>query len=131
MRRGGNRPRGLAPEHRGAYARAALLDWYRRRAAERLPAWAAPWAQKLGVTFRRLVVTDQAKRWGSCSRGVLRLNWRVVQAPRALIDYVLAHELAHLIHDHHGREFWATLGRAMPDYEARKARLGELGPALL
>ncbi|MGK3992262.1 M48 metallopeptidase family protein [Sorangium sp. So ce1024] len=48
-----------------------------------------------------------------------------------MIDYVLAHELAHLIHDDHGREFWAALGRVMPDYEARRARLGELRPALL
>ncbi|WP_437312293.1 M48 family metallopeptidase [Sorangium sp. So ce388] len=124
-------PRGLALEHRGAYARAALIDWYTRHAKERLPAWAAPWARKLGVSFPRILVTDQAKRWGSCSRGVLRLNWRIVQAPRTLVDYVLAHELAHLIHDHHGREFWATLGRVMPDYEARRARLGELGPSLL
>ncbi|WP_437595058.1 M48 family metallopeptidase [Sorangium sp. So ce1000] len=124
-------PRGLAPEYRGAYARAALIDWYKRHATERLPAWAEPWAQKLGVSFRRILVTDQEKRWGSCSRGVLRLNWRIVQAPRALVDYVLAHELTHLIHDRHGREFWATLGRVMPDYEARRARLGEIGPALL
>lgn len=124
-------PRGLPPEHRGAYARAALIDWLKRHAAEHLPAWAAPWARKLGVACRRLLVTDQAKRWGSCSRGVVRINWRIVQAPRALVDYVLAHELVHLIHDHHGREFWAELGRVMPDYEARRARLGELGPALL
>ncbi|WP_434041651.1 MULTISPECIES: M48 metallopeptidase family protein [Sorangium] len=100
-------------------------------ATERLPAWAAPWALKLGVAFQRILVTDQAKRWGSCSRGVLRLNWRIVQAPRTLVDYVLAHELAHLIHDDHGREFWGALGRVMPDYEARRAGLGELGPALL
>ncbi|WP_437594966.1 M48 family metallopeptidase [Sorangium sp. So ce1000] len=124
-------PRGLAPDHHGAYARAALMDWDKRHATERLPAWAEPWAQKLGVSFRRILVTDQEKRWGSCSRGVLRLNWRIVQAPRALVDYVLAHELTHLIHDRHGREFWATLGRVMPDYEARRARLGEIGPALL
>jgi predicted metal-dependent hydrolase len=58
-------PRGLPPEHRAAYARAALIDWYKRRATERLPAWAAPWAQRLGVSFRRILVTDQAKRWGS------------------------------------------------------------------
>ncbi|KYF81371.1 hypothetical protein BE11_27065 [Sorangium cellulosum] len=61
----------------------------------------------------------------------LRLNWRIVQAPRTFADYVLSQELAHLIHDDHGRELWGALGRVRPDDEARRARLGELGPALL
>jgi predicted metal-dependent hydrolase len=59
---------------------------------------------------------------------VLRINWRILQAPKRLVDYVVAHEVTHLIHEHHGRAFWATLGRVMPDYEARKERLRELGP---
>ena len=47
------------------------------------------------------------------------------------MDYVVAHELAHLVHADHGREFWALLGRVMPDYEARKAQLRELGPSFV
>lgn len=53
------------------------------------------------------------------------------QAPRPLVDYVIAHELTHLLHPDHGRAFWRALGAAMPDYDARKARLRELGPALV
>lgn len=124
-------PRGLAPGHRSAHARAALIEWYKRLAEERFPTWVTPWAEKLGVTFEAVRVTDQAKRWGSYSNGVLRFNWRIIQAPRALVGYVLAHEVVHGIHEHHGREFWATLGRLMPDYEARKSRLKELGPTLV
>ncbi|WP_434041649.1 MULTISPECIES: M48 metallopeptidase family protein [Sorangium] len=62
---------------------------------------------------------------GGCSRA------RHGRRARTLAGYVLAHEFAHLIHDDHGREFWGALGRVMPDYEVRRARLGELGPALL
>jgi hypothetical protein len=51
--------------------------------------------------------------------------------PASLVDYVLAHELVHLIHEDHSRDFWSTLGRIMPDYEERKKRLREMGPRLV
>lgn len=57
-------------------------------------------------------------------------NWRIIQAPIAFIEYVLAHELVHVEHPYHGREFWAALGWMMPDYEERRKRLRVLGPAL-
>ena len=60
----------------------------------------------------------------------MRINWRIVQAPIPLIEYVLAHELVYRVHRSHGPEFWATLGRRMPDYEERRRRLRALGPAL-
>lgn len=124
-------PRGLEAAHHPSYARAALVDWYRRLAARRLPRSVKAWEMKLGVGVARVLVTEQEKRWGSCSAGVVRLNWRIVQAPMRLLDYVVAHEIVHLLHEHHGPAFWATLGRVMPDYEVRKARLRELGPNLI
>jgi predicted metal-dependent hydrolase len=124
-------PKVIGPAHRQAYTRAALIDWYVGLARERLPVWAEAWAARMGVRFKKAIVTNQAKRWGSCSQGVVRINWRIIQALRPLFDYVLAHELVHLQHDDHGRAFWQTLGRAMPDYDARKARLRDLGPALV
>jgi hypothetical protein len=78
-----------------------------------------------------VLVREQEKRWGSCSRGVVRFNWRIIQAPMRLVDYVVAHEVVHLLHDAHGREFWAALGRLLPDYEARRARLHAEGPRLI
>ncbi len=124
-------PRGLDVVHRGPYARAALVDWYRRLAAHRLPRLVEVWAAKADLTFKNVVVTEQSKRWGSCSDGTLRLNWRIIQAPKSLLDYVVAHEVVHLAHEHHGPAFWSTLGRLMPDYEIRKARLKELGANLI
>ena len=60
----------------------------------------------------------------------LRFNWRIIQAPRRLVDYVVGHELVHLVHPDHDREFWALLGRAMPDYEKRREALRHLGRRL-
>lgn len=108
-----------------------MVDWYRRLAAIRFPRLVEAWAAKADLRFKKVVVTEQAKRWGSCSDGTLRLNWRIIQAPKSLVDYVVAHEVVHLAHEHHGPAFWSALGRLMPDYEARKARLKEVGPRLV
>lgn len=117
--------------HWSSYARAALIDWYSARARQHLPSWAATWSTRAQCTFRDVLVTDQAKRWGSCSRGVLRFNWRLLQAPRSLVDYVVAHEVTHLRHQDHGTKFWAALGRILPDYEERRERLRQLGRELV
>lgn len=110
--------------------RAALVGWYRHHAAERLPERVAEWANKIGVTEPEVVVREQRKRWASCDKsGVLRFNWRIIQAPMRLVDYVVAHELVHLIHADHTAAFWRRLGRVMPDYEERRAKLREAGRA--
>jgi predicted metal-dependent hydrolase len=66
--------------------------------------------------------------WGSChSRGVIRLNWRLIQKPLDLVDYVVAHELSHLIEMNHSAAFWRTVERVYPDYKAARKRLRTLG----
>lgn len=117
---------------RSREVRAAVIAWYKRRAEERLPERVDEWATKLRLEAPKVFVREQRQRWGSCDAGgAMRLNWRIVQAPVALIDYVAAHELVHLVHREHGPAFWAMLGKAMPDYEERKRRLLELGPRLV
>jgi predicted metal-dependent hydrolase len=107
----------------------AIGDWYRARARARLPERVRAWAARLGVEPTDVLVRDQRKRWASCDeRGVLRFNWRVIQAPMRLVDYVVAHELTHLLHREHTAAFWRRLGTAMPDYESRKEALRRLGP---
>jgi predicted metal-dependent hydrolase len=113
--------------------RAALIRWYRRHAEDRLPERVDVWARKLGIPAPTVLVRAQRRRWGSCNQaGEVRLNWRIVQAPVSMIDYVIAHELVHVVrHDAgHGPAFWALLGRVMPAYEARRDRLRDLGPYL-
>ena len=70
-----------------AHVRTALVAWFRRHAAERLPERVGAWRAKAGVPPPRAVVAEQRKRWGSCDhRGTIRLNWRIVQAPMRLVD---------------------------------------------
>ena len=114
-----------------AAVRAALVAWLRRHAAERLPERVEAWRAKAGVAMPRVVIADQQKRWGSCDRsGTIRLNWRIIQAPMRLVDYVVVHELVHLRHRGHGRDYWQALGRVMPDYERRREDLRQRGVGL-
>ena len=111
-----------------ADARDRLVAWFRERAAIRVPERVAAWSARLGLHPSAVLIREPKKRWGSAdAKGNVRFNWRIIQTPTRLIDYVVAHELIHLAHPDHTRDFWATLGRAMPDYEARREALRRLG----
>ena len=120
-----------AGPQQAAHVRAALVSWFRRHAAERLPERIAAWRATAGVPLPRVVIADQQKRWGSCDqRGTIRLNWRIVQVPMRLVDYVVVHELVHLRHRGHDRDYWQAVGRVMPDYERRREDLRRCGIGL-
>jgi hypothetical protein len=81
-------------------------------------------SRKVGRSPVRVDVRDLGYRWGSCGRnGVLYVNWRTIQLPVRLVDYVLVHELSHLIEPTHGPEFWKVVDRAMPDWRNRREEL--------
>jgi predicted metal-dependent hydrolase len=92
-----------------------------RLAWAELPGRVGALAAEHGLTVRRVTVRNQRSRWGSCSRrGTVSLNWRLVQVPERVRDYVIVHELMHLWHMNHSPAFWATVAAACPDYlEAR------------
>ena len=97
-----------------------------------MPDRVGAWSTKLGLHPSSVLIREPKKRWGSAdATGNIRLNWRIVQMPTRLLDYVVAHELVHVAHPDHTREFWRTLGRAMPDYEARRESLRRLGRQLV
>jgi predicted metal-dependent hydrolase len=124
-------PPRLKPKAKRTEVRRRLAGSLKEHADLYLPDRLAEICRRLHLEKPSTIVREQKKRWGSCdAKGVLRLNWRIIQAPSALIDYVLVHELTHVTHPKHGREFWAALGRVMPDYERRRAQLRELGPRL-
>jgi hypothetical protein len=105
---------GLVAEARAARVRALLVGWYKTRAQERLSSRAAHWAERVGVPTPTVLVREQELRWGSCSpTGVVRFNWRVIQAPARLVEYVVAHEVLHLRHPDHTKAFWAALGSVL------------------
>lgn len=93
------------------------IAWYRDEALRHFEARIAAIAPSLGVEPRRLVISNAKQQWGSCNtKGEVRLNWRLMQAAPVVIDYVVAHELAHLRHMDHGPRFWATVESVCPDY---------------
>lgn len=108
-----------------------VREWLVARAA-RLLAWRiARMARRLGHAPVRFALSDAQTQWGSCTRrGHVRLNWRLVQAPLALVDYVAAHELAHLVHLDHSPRFWEQVAVLCPDALARRAALRGMSAAL-
>ncbi len=76
-------------------------------------------ASRNGFTVNRVTVRNQRTRWGSCSRrGTISLNWRLIQTPDYVRDYIALHELAHLRHMNHSRRFWQEVERLCPDYRS-------------
>lgn len=108
-----------------------ITDHLKREAKRDLEAAVARYADRLGVKVRRISIRDQASRWGSCSTtGVLSFSWRLVLAPRYVLDYLAAHEVAHLQEMNHSARFWKLLGRICPDMERAKAWLDVHGTDL-
>ena len=111
---------------RGAtdYASRRLRDWLMAEAARDLQASAARYARALGVKPLRITLRDQKTRWGSCSSaGQLSFSWRLLLAPPVVLDYVAAHEVAHLVEMNHGPRFWKLVDRIMPRSGEAKAWL--------
>ncbi len=124
-------PNSLSGDERREAARAAFEQWYRERAAQKLPDRVDRIASLLGVRPKEILIRDQRKRWASCAiDGTLRFNWRVIMAAPALIDYLVAHELAHLKVRGHSSEYWEVVAQAIPDYRQRRERLRETGESV-
>ena len=120
----------LALQQRRADARAAMEPTpeqeviLRRRAAELIPQRVAYYAPLMGVTPTGIKITSARTRFGSCSgKNSLCFSWRLMLYPPAAVDYVVVHELAHIRHHNHSREFWNFVESVMPDYPARQSLL--------
>ncbi len=108
-----------------------LRDWLAEQARSDLDASAALHSKKLGVKARSISVRDQTSRWGSCTAdGLLSFSWRLVLAPAHVLDYVAAHEVAHLLEMNHGPRFWKHVARCLPRLEEAKRWLRNYGPDL-
>lgn len=109
-----------------AHVNRRVTDWLRREATGALRARSRSHAARLGVSFSRVRVADQRSRWGSCSsRGVLSYNWRLILAPLEVLDYVAAHEVAHLREMNHGPAFHRLLAGLHADPEGASRWLNE------
>jgi predicted metal-dependent hydrolase len=104
--------------------RDAVQSWLQRQARRVFEERCQFFAQRLGVSFRRLSLSSAQTRWGSASAdGSIRLNWRLVHFAMPTIDYVVAHELAHLREMNHSPRFWDLVRSVMPDYEQARGHL--------
>jgi predicted metal-dependent hydrolase len=108
-----------------------LLDWLKRQAHQDLRARVGVHAGRLGLEPARIFVRDQTTRWGSCSTtGALSFSWRLVLAPAFVLDYLAAHEVAHLGHMNHGPRFWGLVERTMPRHDEARTWLRKHGASL-
>jgi len=108
-----------------------ISDFLRREAKRDLETASLGFAAALGVNVRRLAVRDQASRWGSCSiTGVLSYSWRLILAPAFVLDYLAAHEVAHLAEMNHSARFWRLVQRLCPDHRRAKVWLDVHGSDL-
>lgn len=103
-----------------------IRDWYRQRSLETVNELLNEWFPRVGIAGEKPIVQirKMEKRWGSCtSIGSLIFNEELIKAPKSCIEYVVVHELCHLVERDHNKEFWLKLASLLPDYQVRKSRL--------
>jgi predicted metal-dependent hydrolase len=115
-----------------ANLRAAVQAYLRSRASRELVVRCRELADRTGLRPSRIAVRNQQSRWGSCSaRGAVMLNWRLIQMPPLVADYVILHELVHLVHPNHSRRFWRAVATVCADWQTAERWLRAHGRDLL
>ena len=105
-----------------------MHDYLKREARQDLHKASLAYAEALGVRVKRVSIRDQSSRWGSCtSAGSLSFSWRLILAPPYVLDYLAAHEVAHLVEMNHSPRFWRVVARICPSVERAKNWLDTYG----
>jgi predicted metal-dependent hydrolase len=111
--------------------RMLLVEWYKRQAKTIIKERVETWSKQMRLSYNRIAIKDQKTRWGSCSSlRNLNFNWRLVMAPLPVLDYVVVHELAHLVEMNHSKRFWDLVETHFPAYPECKRWLKQYGPTL-
>lgn len=106
--------------------RNALVRWYKRQAEQKLTEKVERFAPAVGVEPAGVGIKTFRSRWGSCTaKGKLEFNWQIMMVPNRMVDYVVIHELCHLIRHDHSPEFWREVARVMSDYRECREWLRE------
>jgi predicted metal-dependent hydrolase len=104
----------------------ALVRWYFEHAEDKIPERVKLYARLIGAWPQRIEIKNNKRRWGSCSQnGVVRFNWKIIMAPVTILDYVIVHELCHLVYPNHSSQFWEKVQTIIPDCKTRRNRLKE------
>lgn len=108
------------------FVRQKLIEWYMVKAEVKIKERIAKYTELVGKHPQKVIVKDQEKRWGSCSHALsLRFNWKIVMAPLSILDYVIVHELCHMVINNHSDKFWDRLRSIIPDYPKKRKWLKE------
>lgn len=125
-------PSGLPPEEQCLLVNKLIDKWYIGQAEKILPEQVDYYSRLLAIPYNKLKIKDQKTRWGSCSnKGNINLNWRIIMAPNQVVAYVIIHELAHLRHMNHSKEFWKMVEKYLSDYKKWKKWLMDNGKELI
>jgi len=117
---------GSAPD-----ADAAFKEFYRQKGKKRIPERVACFQSRMDVEPKAIKILDLKNRWASCSSGGnVNFHWKCMMAPPSVLDYIVVHELAHLIHPNHTEAFWNEVDKVMPDYQDRKEWLRQNGAGM-
>ena len=109
-------------------ARKRLVSWLKENAKRIFTQASLETAKRMGVTFQSVEISSARTRWGSCSQeNAIRYSFRLLYAPKEVIEYVVVHELAHVKHKNHSPAFWREVGNYVPDYKTRRKWLKERG----
>lgn len=121
----------LIPRSQASERKRVLREWYVERAKEKILPRVDMHAKNLGVTYEQAKIINSRFRWGSCTPGNnLNFNWRLIKAPMFTIDYVIVHELAHLIEANHTARFWNIVSAQLPTMDRARDWLREHGQSL-
>lgn len=113
------------------HIRLELAKWLRQQALVKIKSKVKKYSEIVGVKPKSIKVHMLETKWGSCSpNGDLVFNWRIISAPHTIIDYVVVHELCHLIEHNHSEKFWSLVSRVIPDYKHHKEWLKFNGDSL-
>lgn len=125
-------PQDLKGDNRKEEIKRKLVEWYKKEARIKYKEGVELYRKKLGVSYNKIFIRDQKTRWGSCSsKGNLNFNWRLIMAPLSIMDYIVVHELAHLIYPNHSKDFWKLVESFIPDFKKKKEWLRVNGYRLL
>ena len=122
---------GVSESDLGRPVRQSLYQWYQTRALEKLKDKTKRYASILGVKPQSVDVKEYKARWGSCSSsGDVTYNWRIIIAPHQIVDYIVVHELCHLLEHNHGPKYWKHVQSVIPQYRNHKEWLKVNGDGL-
>jgi len=115
-------PDNLSFQNRQALIKEELIRWYRVQAEEILGGRIFHFARMMGVAPKKIAIRTQKRKWGSCNyrTQTINLNWQIIMSAPEVIDYIVVHELCHLLIPNHSRRFWKKVEGVLPDYAQRK-----------